>query len=204
MVAGSPKSATTVGSKSPSAASQSLASTVSKMESTNSMISVRSLMTVIFAPSGDTSGLQIALDGLDLGSQSVGNAGTHVGLEHEADPGRPLRDRVHRVLDDGHDLVPVTFDRGEHRVGAVGQPAGAHDADGRGDDFADALADAEWGDRESDEHASKASGPAPRSALASPRRAGRIAGFAIAPARAAAGGAGGSWSQETTGLTFWS
>jgi hypothetical protein len=52
IVAGSPplrlvKSAVTVGSNSFSAASQSFASTVSKMESTNSMISACSLMTSI-------------------------------------------------------------------------------------------------------------------------------------------------------------
>jgi hypothetical protein len=41
---------------------------------------------------------------------------------------------------------PVALDRGEHRVGPVGQPAGAHDAHGLRDDFADAFADAERGD----------------------------------------------------------
>ena len=41
------------------------------------------------------SGLQVALDRLDLGGHRVGDAGPDVGLEHQADPGRPGRDRVH-------------------------------------------------------------------------------------------------------------
>lgn len=47
---------------------------------------------------------------------------------------------------------PVALDRGEHRVGVVGQSAGADHADGLRDDLADALADAERGDRERYKH----------------------------------------------------
>ncbi len=47
---------------------------------------------------------------------------------------------------------PVALDRGEHRVGLVRQPAGPDDPHGLRDDLADALADAERGNRKSDEH----------------------------------------------------
>jgi hypothetical protein len=87
--------------------------------------------------------VEVALNGLDLGGQAVGDAGAQVRLEHQAHPGRALGDRVHGGLHDGHGLVPVALDRGEHRVGLVRQPAGAHHPDGLGDDLADALADAE-------------------------------------------------------------
>src|SRR5580704_2398129 len=101
------------------------------------------------------SGVEVALDGFDLGVQRVGYARAQVSLEHEADPGRPRGDRVHGLLDHGHRLVPVALDRGEHRVGPVGQAAGADHADGFRDDLTDVFPYAERGDREGDEHESR-------------------------------------------------
>jgi hypothetical protein len=47
---------------------------------------------------------------------------------------------------------PLPFDRREHRVSLVRQTTGPDNPHGLGDDSADALADAERGDRKSDEH----------------------------------------------------
>jgi hypothetical protein len=63
-----------------------------------------------------------------------------------------LGDRVDGGLHHGHGFVPFALDRGEHRVGLVRQPAGADHAHGLGDDFPDAFADAERGNRERYEH----------------------------------------------------
>src|SRR3954447_10486360 len=76
---------------------------------------------------------EVALDGLNLAGQPVGDVRAEVGLEDQADPWRPGRDRLDRPAYDVHHLVPLALDAGEHRVGTVGQPALPHDAYGVGD-----------------------------------------------------------------------
>lgn len=107
------------------------------------------------------SGVQVAVDRFYLGGQAVCDAGAEVGLQHEAHPRCALGNRVDGGLDHRHGLVPVALDRGEHRVRPVGQPARANHPDRLGDDLADALAGAERSNRESDQHAPKASCPVP-------------------------------------------
>src|SRR3954447_7260234 len=55
-----------------------------------------------------------------------------VGLEHQAHPGPVPPDDLDGLTHDAQARLPVALDRGEHRVGPIGQARGAHDRDGGG------------------------------------------------------------------------
>jgi len=74
-----------------------------------------------------------------LRGQLAGVAGPDVGLEDQADPRGHRSHGVHGPFDDGHHLVPLTFDVREHRVGLVGQAGLAHHPHGCGDGRGDAA-----------------------------------------------------------------
>jgi len=77
------------------------------------------------------------LDALDLGHELAGVSRPDVGLEDQSDPGGVGGDHVDGAFHHGHDLVPLTFDVGEHRVGLARQPRLAYDADRLGHRLAD-------------------------------------------------------------------
>src|SRR6478736_75476 len=96
------------------------------------------------------------LEPLELAIELAGPAGTDVGLEHESDTRRGLRQHVAALLHDSHALVPLPLDRREHRVGAVRQTGVPHDANGSGDGVghrSGVVGRDGGGDGEGDQHA---------------------------------------------------
>src|SRR5690625_2736076 len=100
---------------------------------------------------------ELLLDTLDLGGELALVPGADVGLENEADPRRGLGEHVDGSLHHRHDLVPISLDVGEHRVGLAGESGLAYDADRACDRLAHAAGLIVGGgraDAESDKHAS--------------------------------------------------
>ncbi len=89
-----------------------------------------------------------------LGLQLAGVAGADVGLDHERDARVGRGHGVDALLEHRHHLVPLALDVGEHRVGLVRQPRGAHDAHrlGDGGGVRPGVVRAGWGDAERDDH----------------------------------------------------
>src|SRR6478609_7426028 len=113
------------------------------------------------------------LEPLELAVELARPAGTDVGLEHEPDTRRGLRQHVAALLDDSHALVPLPFDRREHRVGAVRQTGVAHDANGSGDGVrhgSGVVGRDGGGDGEGDQHGLTVCRPRRRHASTPPRR----------------------------------
>ncbi len=96
---------------------------------------------------------QVCLDSLHLGVERVGDPRPVVELDHRADTRRVLGDLQHARLHERHHLVPLAFDVREHRVGLVGQPTLADEANRLGDRGADGLAGTHGRDGEGSDHA---------------------------------------------------
>ena len=88
---------------------------------------------------------------LDLGVQGVGVPRPDVGLQDHLGADALVGEGHGRVAYDGHDLVPVALDLGEHRGGAVGKAALANDTHDLGDLGGQLVAGAAWGDGHGDE-----------------------------------------------------
>src|SRR4051794_8297264 len=83
---------------------------------------------------------QVLLDPLHLGGQLAVVPRADVGLEHQTDARVACRRHVDRLLDDGHHLVPLPLDVGEHRVGLAGQSGVSDDPHDLGHHLADSAA----------------------------------------------------------------
>ena len=81
---------------------------------------------------------QLVLDRLHLSTHTAAwFARTVIQLHHDGNTRCSLRHRVNAFLDDGHDLVPLTLDVGEHGVGLIGEATRPDDADCFGHQGAD-------------------------------------------------------------------
>jgi hypothetical protein len=86
---------------------------------------------------------QLLFDRLHLSVDTAARFGRAVvQLHHHRNAGRGLSRCVHARLDDGHDLVPLALEVGEHGVRLVRKAACAYDADCLGDQVADRLSGA--------------------------------------------------------------
>ena len=85
---------------------------------------------------------EFLLKRLNLAGQPIGNAGTYIGFQHDRHTGGHFSHRFDGSLHNIHYLVPLTLDRGEHRVGVVRKPTGANHLHGPGDQGRDSFPDA--------------------------------------------------------------